>query len=209
MFFIFTIMKSILLSCLFLLLVSISYGQDAYNRVESLESEELLLKKNGTRLVTKPGQRYMVVDHNNLISGFHRYRFFPGETMKFRLKDSSIKFNEHIGEVSDSSFTFLMVNEAVGSVEHREVLLKDINKIKTVRRIPFITEAGVLLPIAGLVYIAADFFNKGIDNKRFTTDGQSLAIGGGLMVGGLICYKATISTIKIGNKNKIKILQTY
>ncbi len=195
-----------------LLLVAVAgplVAQDAYNRVEALESDELLIKQRGTRLVTRPGQRYMIVDHTSFPGGYHRYRYFPGETIRFRLHGSETRFNELIGEVTDSTFTFVLINEAVGRMEHREVLLKDLRKIKTSRRIPWVSEGAFLLPLAGLIYTGADFFNKGIDGKRFTTDQQTVMVGAGLVATGVICYKLTFASIKIGKKNQVRILQTY
>lgn len=65
-----------------------AFSQDAYNRVEALESDELLIKQRGTRLVTKPGERYLIIDHSSFFGGYQRYRYFPGENIRFRLKDS-------------------------------------------------------------------------------------------------------------------------
>lgn len=184
-------------------------AQDAYNRLEALESDELLIKQKGTRLVTKPGERYLVVDHSSFFGGYQRYRYFPGENIRFRLKDSGTKFNERIGIITDTTFTFVLVNEAIGRMEHREVALNDLRMIKATRRIPWVTEGSFMLPLAGLVYIGADFFNKGMDGKRFTTDQQTLWVGGGLIATGLICYKFSFHSIRLGKKNQIRVLQTY
>jgi len=184
-------------------------AQDAYNRVESLESDELLIKTKGTRLVTQPGERYLVVDHSSFFGGYHRYRYFPGENIRFRLKESTIKFNERIGMITDTTFTFVLINDAIGRMEHREVALSDIRMIKTTRNIPWVTQGSFMLPLAGLIYVGADFFNKGIDGKRFTTDAPTLWVGGILASTGFICYKFSFHNIRMGKKNQIKVLQTY
>ena len=189
---------------------SSSLAQDHYHPSKALTSEELFLKKNeNRRLFTRAGQRYLILDASPLIGRFHRYRYFPGEHIRFRIKGESTRFNEEMYSVSDSSFTFLLVNEAARRMESREISLKDINRIKTFRRIPWVTEGSVLLPIAGLVYVAADFFNKGIDGQRFTTDTQSLVVGGALAATGFLCYKLSFASVKINGRNHIKILQTY
>lgn len=197
-----------LLSLLFLLNLPIT-AQDAYNRVEALESDELLIKYKGTRLVTQPGERYLAVDHSSFFGGYHRYRYFPGENIRFRLKDSDIKFNERIGIISDTTFTFVLINDAIGRMEHREVALKDVRLIKTTRNIPWVTQGSFMLPLAGLIYVGADLFNLGIDGKRFTTDTPTLMVGGILATTGFICYKFSFHTIRMGKKNQIKVLQTY
>ena len=186
------------------------WSQDHYEAQKVLSSEELFLKQNNAnRVIATPGMKYLVLDASPLIGGFHRYRFFPGDNIKFRMTNETIRFNETIAVVKDSSFTIGIVNEAVGRLDYQEILLKDIRLLKVSRRIPFVTEAAYLLPLAGLIYIGADFFNKGIDNKRFTTDGSTFVVGGALMATGLFCYKMSFSSFKINHKNKLKVLETY
>lgn len=187
-----------------------SRAQDHYDPARALSSEELFLKQSeNMRAFTKPGQRYLILDASPLLGGYHRYRYFPGDAIRFRLKGETTRFNEEIYSVSDSSFTFALVNEAAGRMEYREIPLSMLKKIKTFHRIPWVTEGAFMLPIAGLVYIGADFFNKGIDGQRFTTDKQSLLVGGSIMATGLLCYKLSFSAIKIGRNNRLKVLKTY
>lgn len=185
-------------------------AQDHYDPTKALTSEELFLKNNEKqRVFTKAGQRYLILDASPLVGSFHRYRYFPGDPVRFRVKGASTRFNEEIYSVSDSSFTFLLINEAASRMESREILFKEINRIKTFRRIPWVTEGSLLLPLAGLVYIGADFFNKGIDGQRFTTDAPTLIVGGALAATGFLCYKLSFSSVKINGRNHIKVLQTY
>jgi len=187
-----------------------AWAQDNYDPRKALSSEELFLKQdNNNRVIGAPGQKYMVLDASPTIGGFHRYRFFPGDNIKFRMKNETIKFNETIATISDSSFAIAVINDALNQMTYQEIPLKEIRLIKVSKRIPFISQAAPLLPLAGLIYIGADFFNKGIDNKRYTTDASSLIVGGALMATGFLCYKLTFSTLKINGKNKLKILETY
>jgi hypothetical protein len=55
-------------------------------------------------VIATPGQKYLVLDASPFIGGFHRYRFFPGDNIKFRMKNETIRFNETIASVDDSSF---------------------------------------------------------------------------------------------------------
>ena len=185
-------------------------AQDHYDPAKALSSEELFLKNNeNKRVFTKAGQRYLILDSSPIVGSFHRYRYFPGDPIRFRVKGESTRYNEEMYSVTDSSFTFLLVNEVARRMESREILLKEINRIKTFRRIPWVTEGSLLLPLAGLVYIGADFFNKGIDGQRFTTDTPTLIVGGALAATGFLCYKLSFSSVKINGRNHIMVLQTY
>ncbi len=185
-------------------------GQDHYDRARALSSEELFLKQNGSnRIITVPGQKYLAIDASPFLGGFHRYRYFPGDNIKFRMLNETIRFDETIASVTDSSFSIATINEANNRMDYQEILLKDIRLFKVKRNIPFVTQAAVYFPMAGLIYIGADFFNKGVDNKRFTTDGSALIVGGAFMVSGFVFYKMSFSSLRMNGKNKVKVLETY
>ena len=207
----FSDMKQVLIIAIIFLLGEFPlFAQDHYDRAKALSSEELFQKNSSAnRVIAQPGQKYLVLDASPVIGGFHRYRFFPGDQIKFRMKNETIRFNETIAAVTDSSFTIATVNDAVGRTEYQEIPLKEVRLLKVSRRIPFVTQAAPLLPLAGLIYIGADFFNRGIDNKRFTTDASSIAVGGTLIAAGFICYKLSFSSLRINGKNKLKVLETY
>lgn len=204
-------MRQLLAIVVLLLLGNLkALSQDHYDPKKALSGEELFLKQSNTnRIIATPGQKYLVLDASPVIGGFHRYRFFPGDNIKFRMENETIRFNETIASVSDSSFSIAVINEAVGRMDYQEILLKDVRLMKVSRRIPFISQLAPILPLAGLIYIGADFFNKGVDNKRFTTDSSSLIVGGALMAAGFVCYKLTFSSLKINGRNKLKVLETY
>lgn len=197
-----------------LFLVTLSYltawSQEVVDPNKTLSSEELYKKQgNSSRALGTPGQKYVVLDASPALGGFHRYRFFPGDQVKFRMKNETIRFNETLISVKDSSFTIGTINEALSRMEYQDVLLKDIRLMKVSRNIPFVTQAAYLLPFAGLIYVGADFFNKGVDNKRFTTDKSAVIVGGAFVVTGLFCYKISFSSLKINHRNKLKVLETY
>ncbi|MCF2446306.1 hypothetical protein L0657_20275 [Dyadobacter sp. CY345] len=183
-------------------------SQDAYDRTKALTSEALFFKKNGNKNITGlPGQKYLILDSSPRIGKFRRYRFFPGDQVKFRMHNENIRFKTAIVSISDSSFT--IANEATGKMDSREIMLKDVRLIKVSKRIPFITEASYYFPIAGILYIGADFVNKGVDDKRFTTDASAFIVGGALMAAGFVCYKLSFASIKINDRNKLKVMETY
>ncbi len=204
-------MKAILGTLFFLLsCASLSQAQDHYDPAKALSSEELFLSQPGNkRLFTKAGERYLALDFAPTFGTFRRFRYFPGDDIRYKVKGSPVRFRKEIYTVTDSSFTFSYINELARQMEVEEIMLGDLRKVKTFRRIPWVTEGAVLLPLAGLVFIGADFFNPGLDNKRFTTDAQAIAIGGAFAAAGLICYKLSFSTVKINGHNRIKVLKTY
>lgn len=185
-------------------------SQDRYDPRKALTSEELFFKQNGNQKSRgNPGQKFLALDYSPLMGGFRRYRFFAGDKVKFRLRNEKIRFNETIASITDSSFTIGVTNEAANRMDYQEILFKNIRLIKVSRQIPFVTEAAIYFPMAGLIYIGADFVNKGVDDKHFTTDASALIVGGALMAAGLVCYKLSFSAIKINDRNKLKVLETY
>ncbi|GHB60069.1 hypothetical protein [Persicitalea jodogahamensis] len=195
---------------LFLAVAGPGRAQDHYDPAKALSSEELFLKQyNNKRVFTKAGERYLALDASPMLGAFHRYRYFPGDQIRFKVKGVPQRMRKEIYTVTDSSFTFSYVNQLERRMEVEEILLGDIQKIKTFRRIPWVTEGSAILPLAGLIFIGADFFNKGLDGQRFTTDAKTLAIGGALAATGFICYKFSFSSVKINGHNRIKVLKTY
>lgn len=199
------------LAIVFVLLAAIPLAaQDVYNPDRALSSEDLLLKQNpSNRSITKPGQRYLVLDAAPMIGTFRRYRFFPGDDIKFKLRSDSKKYNENIYSVTDSTFSIVVIDEVARRMDYVPISLRQVKRIKTSHRIPWVTQGAFLLPIAGVLYSAADFLNPGIDNRRFTTDTRSLAVGGGLIATGVLCYKLSFPSYRINNRNRLKVLQTY
>ncbi|PWJ58213.1 hypothetical protein CLV98_10471 [Dyadobacter jejuensis] len=197
------------------ILIALFFGtyaqaQEKYNRAKALSSEEIFIQKSpNNRIIAKPEQKYLVLDASPVLGSFHRYRYFPGDQIKFRMKNETIRFNETIAAISDSSISIAIINVAAGKMEYQEIPLKEIRLVKTSRKIPFVTAAAPILPFAGLLFIGADFFNPGIDNRRFTTDASAIAVGGGFMLAGFISYKLSFSSLKINGRNKLKVLETY
>jgi hypothetical protein len=187
---------------------SYAYAQDAYDPKKALTSEELFFKQNGNKNnIGTAGQKYLVLDASPRLGKFHRYRFFPGDKIKFRMHNEKFRFKSTIAGITDSSFT--IANEATGKMDNREILLKEVKLIKVSRRIPFVSEDAYYFPIAGVLFIGADLVNKGTDNKRFTTDASAVIVGGALMAAGFVCYKLSFAKLKINERNTLKVLETY
>ena len=203
-------MKNIILAAAAALLFISSFArsQDVYNRQKALTSEELFFKQNANKNISgNAGHKYLALDAAPRVGKFRRYRFFPGDVVRFRMNNENIRFRSSIVSISDTSFT--IANEVTGKMDYREIMLKDVRLIKVSKRIPFITEASYYFPIAGLLYIGADFINKGADDKRFTTDASAFIVGGTLMAAGFVCYKLSFASIQINDRNKLKVLESY
>lgn len=202
-------MKKFLFAAFAMILIhSAVWSQDAYDRTKALTSEELFFKQNGNKNMTgAAGQKYLTLDSSPRIGKFRRYRFFTGDQIKFRMQNEKIRFKSAIVGITDSSFT--IANEASGIMDYREIMLKNVRLIKISKRIPFVSEAAYYFPIAGLLYIGADFVNKGTDDKHFTTDASAFIVGGALMAAGFVCYKLSFTALKINERNKLKVMETY
>jgi len=202
-------MKNIFLIIFAIMFTSaVAWSQDNYDRSKALTSEELFFRKYGSKNIAGgSGQKYLVLDSSPRLGKFRRYRFFAGDELKFRINNEKTRFKSSIVSISDTSFT--IANAGTGKMDLRKFMLKDVKRIKISKRIPFVTEASYYFPIAGLLYIGADFVNKGVDDKRFTTDGSAFIVGGALMAAGFVCYKLSFASVPINDRNKLKVLETY
>ena len=202
-------MKKYLFSIFAVILINSSVrSQEAYDRAKALSSEALFFRQNGNKNITGiPGQKYLTLNSSPRIGKFRRYRFFPGDKIKFRMHNEKFRFKSTIANITDSSFT--IANEATGKMDSREILLKEVRFIKVSRRIPFVSEAAYYFPIAGVLFIGADLVNKGTDGISFTTDASAVIVGGALMAAGFVCYKLSFARLKINERNTLKVLETY
>ena len=63
-------------------------SQDRYEPRKALTSEELFFKQNGNQKSRgNAGQKFLALDYSPLMGGFRRYRFFPGDKIKFRMRN--------------------------------------------------------------------------------------------------------------------------
>ena len=202
-------MKKYLFSIFAVILINSSVrSQEAYDRAKALSSEALFFRQNDNKNINGiPGQKYLTLNSSPRIGKFRRYRFFPGDKIKFRMHNEKFRFKSTIAGITDSSFT--IANEATGKMDSREILLKEVRFIKVSRRIPFVSEAAYYFPIAGVLFIGADLVNKGTDGISFTTDASAVIVGGALMAAGFVCYKLSFARLKINERNTLKVLETY
>ena len=193
-----------------LLSVSACFAQDTYDPARALSSEELFLKyQPNYRTMTRPGQRYLVLDTHTMLSGFQRHRFFVGDDINLKIRYNRRRMQLPIASLTDSTFSYVVINELARTMDYVPVKLTDVRRVRVARRIPWVTEGSVIFPLAGLLFVAADLINPGMDGRRFTTDPQALMVGGALVGGGLVCYTLSFPNYRVGRTNRLKVLQTY
>jgi len=147
---------------------------------------------------------YLALDVHNM-TGFHRYRYLEGDEIRFRASGDS--YRSTIAAVTDSSFSIYVQNEIMDRTETLTFRFNDVDRIYRRNNIPFITQLGVVLPVAGVTYALADFVNaKGLDGRsgRFLFDPQSLIPSGAMIVAGAIFYKLSRPTYTLGKRSRLR-----
>ncbi|GAB3955690.1 hypothetical protein GCM10028805_43870 [Spirosoma harenae] len=184
----------VLALCLFF---SIAYAQPQ----DTLTTEQLLQRKGTSYSALLRPSRYLALDVNHAVGGFRRYRYFVGDELHFKARGE--KYREELYDVTDSTFSILMANEVMNRDEPVTFRLDEVKTILLHRRIPFVTAAGTLLPIAGGVYLLADIVN----NRGFYSN--TLPVVGSLVVGGGLFHWISNPRIRINKNHRLKVLRTY
>ncbi|ADB36301.1 hypothetical protein [Spirosoma linguale] len=183
-------------------LVFVFMGQFVVAQPQDTLTTEQLLQRKGTAFAAliRPS-RYLALDVNHVIGGFRRYRFFVGDELHF--KSGGEKYREQLYDVTDSTFSVLMANQVMNRDEPVTFRFEDVQMVYLNRRIPFITAAGTLFPIAGGVYLLADIVN----NRGFYSN--TLPVVGTLVLSGVIFHIISNPHIRLNKNHKLKVLRTY
>ncbi|GAB3028460.1 hypothetical protein [Spirosoma pulveris] len=186
----------------FFSLVFVFIGSCAIAQPQDTLTTEQLLQRKGTAFAAliRP-TRYLALDVNHVIGGFRRYRFFVGDELHF--KAGNEKYREQLYDVTDSTFSVLMANQVMNRDEPVTFRFDDVQMVYLNRRIPFITAAGTLFPIAGGVYLLADIVN----NRGFYSN--TLPVVGTLVLSGLLFHTISNPHIRINKNHRLKVLRTY
>lgn len=168
---------------------------------DTLTTEQLLQRKGNAYQAQLRPSRYLALDVNHTLGGFHRYRFFVGDELHFKARGE--KYHEQLYDVTDSTFSILMANEVMNRDEPVTFRLNEIQKIFVHRRIPFVTAAGTIFPIAGGVYLLADVVN----NRGFYRN--TLPVVGAFVVSGIFFHLLSNPRIRINDNHRLKVLRTY
>lgn len=180
-----------------LLLTSTTYAQPQ----DTLTTEQLLQRRGTAYSALLRPSRYLALDVNHILGGFRRYRFFVGDEMHFKARDE--KYREELYDVTDSTFSVLIANEVMNRDEPVTFRLDEIQTVYLHRRIPFITAAGTLFPIAGGVYLLADVIN----NRGFYSN--TLPVVGTLAGSGILFHIISNPHVRINKNHRLKVLRTY
>lgn len=184
------------------MLAFVLMGQFAIAQPQDTLTTEQLLQRKGTAYAAflRPS-RYLALDVNHLVGGFQRYRFFVGDELHF--KSGGEKYREELYDVTDSTFSVLMANQVMNRDEPVTFRFDDVQTVYLHRRIPFVTAAGTLFPIAGGVYLLADVVN----NRGFYSN--TLPVVGALVLSGALFHIISNPHIRINKNHKLKVLRTY
>lgn len=187
-------------NCLFLALFLITSVARAQPR-DTLTTEQLLQRRGTAYAALLRPSRYLALDVNHTLGGFHRYRFFEGDEIHFKAQGQ--KYREQLYDVTDSTFSILMANEVMNRDEPVTFRLGDIERFYLHRRIPFVTAAGNLFPIAGAVYLIADVVNQG------GLYSNALPVVGTLVLSGVLFNRLSNPRYKLNKNHRLKVLRTY
>lgn len=168
---------------------------------DTLTTEQLLQRKGTSYNALLRPSRYLALDVNHTFGGFRRYRFFEGDEMHFKARGE--KYREELYAVTDSSFSILVANQVMNRDEPVTFRLNEIERIYLHRRIPFVTAAGTLFPIAGGVYLVADAVNNQGLYKN------TLPVVGTLVGSGLLFHLLSNPHIRLNKNHRLKVLRTY
>ena len=168
---------------------------------DTLTTEQLLRRKGTAYSALIRPSRYLALDVNHALGGFHRYRFFVGDEIHFKARGE--KYREELYDVTDSTFSVLMANEVMNRDEPVTFRLDEVGRVFLHRRIPFITAAGTLFPIAGGVYLLADIVN----NRGFYSN--TLPVVGTLVLSGALFHLISNPHIRINKNHRLKVLRTF
>ncbi|GAB4028137.1 hypothetical protein [Spirosoma gilvum] len=168
---------------------------------DTLTTQQLLQRRGTSYSALIRPSRYLAFDVNHTIGGFRRYRYFIGDELHFKARGE--KYREELYDVTDSTFSILMANEVMNRDEPVTFRLDEVKSILLHRRIPFITAAGTLFPIAGGVYLLADIVN----NRGFYSN--TLPVVGSLIVSGVLFHLISNPHIRVNKNHRLKVLRTY
>lgn len=186
----------------FIILIFTCLSSYAIAQPQDTLTTEQLLQRRGTsyQALIRPS-RYLALDVNHVLGGFRRYRFFVGDELHF--KAGGEKYREQLYDVTDSTFSVLMANPIMNRDEPVTFRFNDVQLVYLNRRIPFITAAGTLFPIAGGVYLLADVVN----NRGFYSN--TLPVVGTLVLSGVLFHIISNPHIRINKNHRLKVLRTY
>ncbi|MBO0937039.1 hypothetical protein J2I47_10830 [Fibrella sp. HMF5335] len=174
----------------------------------TLDAQGLPVTDSTKRAMLK--RRYLALDVTGMMGRFRRYRIFPGEVISFKNKTERTHYRSPLTSINDTSFTIAFQNELYEQPQPLSFAVADVRRVYINRRIPFVSQAAYILPVAAVVYLVADFVNGRDDNNRLAVhlDHRNLVPAGLLVLGGGICYAFSHRSYSTSGRNQLKILWT-
>ncbi|WP_128543934.1 hypothetical protein [Larkinella soli] len=177
-------------------------------QTDTLSIDSLMIRQRSPyAALIRPGQKYLALDVIGGIGGFRRYRYFPGEEIRFRYNGR--KYREPLYAVTDTSLALVLEDPNTFLPETIHFRLDRIEKIYMNRQIPFITQGTYLFPIAGTLFFLADVINVSRAERRLVADPRALKAPAVLFALGAICYKMSFPRYRINKNHRLKVLETY
>jgi hypothetical protein len=141
-------------------------------------------------------QQFLALDVSG-ITGFKRIKYYVGDEITFKLKDSNKKHRGKIISFGDSLF----------QLENKTFV--NINNIKSIHRnnANFVTNGlGRFCLIFGPGFLGLDTFNNLINKRKPLINDMAVKEGAAFVGGGLILKNMMKRRYKIGKRKTIKIL---
>ncbi|TAF94202.1 MAG: hypothetical protein EAZ14_01400 [Runella slithyformis] len=170
----------------------------------TLDSKSLLIRQNPAFKAYLQGDgRFLALDTYRL--GFiKRNRFFVGDQLTFKSRNERGKIREKITAITDSSFSYSTFNEIINEFQHTEIPLRNVRKIRLSRRIPWVSQGTLAFPIAGLMFSITDLLS--VRDGQFR-DPKAILIGGGIASLGLVCWKLSHPSYRLGKRHRLRVLR--
>lgn len=172
-----------------------------------LTGRELFLKQNPhNQTYLLADGRYMALDVYQF-GRIKRHRFFVGDELSFKLKNSGKRQRESITAISDSSFTISNFNNILNENLYTEVKFREVRKIRIYRRIPWVTQGAYMLPVAGGLFMLSDTFKyRGGMEFQLQFDPKSTLIAGGIASLGVLCKQLSFPSYNL-RRQRLHVLQ--
>jgi hypothetical protein len=168
--------------------------------------EAILQKKNpalANTLLNK--QKYLVLDKAGKVK---RLRFFVGDPIKFRLWSGGRKHKGEIASIGDSTFGFLIHNDITNRFEYQHFRVSDVRSVSVSRRIPFISAASYMAPLAGVGLMALDVINSRGTGPGWLQSGV-VKTGGSLIAFGGVGQLLSRRTYRLRGYKRLRVLQSF
>jgi hypothetical protein len=143
------------------------------------------------------GQRFLALDVYG-ISRLKRIKFFPGDEIRFKMKNDHTLYKGEITVLGDSSF----------DIEGMNVPLKIVTRIYVDKGNFLTKDIASFLFDAGVGFIILNTLNNALNNITPILDKRAVIIGGSLALAGEAMRLSAKKRYRIGENRQLKIIDT-